>query len=178
MAENRGRGKATWRTPKALAKDFAAFVEFQKPHKFKELVTVRKIKPERDHIKHPKGDDYEWVIEEQERLSRQGIVTIVQFAAWKGLHRTTITTNYSEGKFKDVYQNILAICEAYAEQRLYDAERNANNIIFAMKNSYGWVDETKHDVNNNINVPLSDEAKSYLAKATRADKGDDGASET
>lgn len=178
MAGNHNSGKKrTWRTPKALAKDFAAFVEDQQPHRIKVMAMVSRIKPEREHVKNPRGADYEYVVEEQERLSEQGIVTIVQFAAWKGVHRTTITTNYSEGDFKDVYQRMLAICEAHGERRLYAAERNAANLIFAMKNAYGWVDETKQELSGSLDAPLSDEAKAYLAKATRADddKGfDDG----
>jgi hypothetical protein len=173
MAGNQNSGnKPIWATPQALLKDFVAFLEYQKPHKENELRNVHKIRDDRKHIKNPKSSDYEYVIEEVEMLTRQGLVTITQFAAWKGVHRTSITTGYSEGKFKDVYQKMLAICEAYGERRLYEAERNAANIIFAMKNSYGWVDETKHDISGSLDTPLSDEAKAALNKALNG--GGDG----
>lgn len=133
---------------------------------------VRHVKDSRKHIKNPKSGDYEYKIEEVEILSGQGLVTISQFAAWKGVHRTTITTGYSSGDFKEVYDKMLAICEAYSERRLYEAERNAANIIFAMKNSYGWVDETKHELSGSLDTKLSPEAQAALDKALNG--GDDG----
>lgn len=174
---NKRGPKPTWSTPKEMFKDFDKFVKEQTPHKVKTLRRVKRIKKDREHIKGPRPSDYEWAIEEVEDISEPGIVSIVQFAAWKGVHRTTITTGYSEGDFKETYQRILAICEAYWEKGLYDREnRNSAGTIFAGKNAYGWTDKTELELSGSINQPLSDEARAILDKATRANG--DAASES
>lgn len=155
-----------------MLKDFNQFLDEQKPHIVKEFRETRKVKDSRKHIKYPKSGDYEYVIEEVEVLSKQGLVTISQFAAWKGMHRTTINTNYSAGKFKDAYEHILAVCEAYSERRLYEAERNAAGLIFAMKNSYDWKDKTETEISGSLDVQLTDEDLAILDKATRAGKNE------
>jgi hypothetical protein len=110
---NNPKGKAlTWNNPSELLADFEAFLHEQQPH----------------------------VLPETNQLSVQGIISVRQFAGWKGVHRTTITTGYSQGVFKAVYLTILGACESYAEQRLYEAKRPAANIIFVLKNCYGWTD--------------------------------------
>jgi hypothetical protein len=171
---------ATWTTPQQLLNDFELFLAEQKPHPVKEWANVKELKEGREDLKHPRESDYEWNMLEVERISKQGLVTVVQFAAWKKIHRTTITTGFSEGAFKEVYSQILSICEAYSERRLYEAERNAANLIFAMKNAYGWVDKTETELSGAISQPLSEEAKAYLAKATRSNEAvnpdDDGTS--
>jgi hypothetical protein len=168
----------TWETPQQLLTDFELFLAEQKPHPVKEWANVREIREGHEDVEYPREVDYEWNMQEIERVSKQGIVTIVQFAAWKGVHRTTITTGYSQGEYKEVYQKILSICEAYSERRLYDAERNAANLIFAMKNAYGWVDKTETELSGSISQPLSDEAKAILNKANRSSEAgldnDDG----
>lgn len=164
--------KPTWTTPAQLLKDFATFLEEQKPHKVKEFRNVKRVREDRKHIKRPTASDYEWTVEEVETLSAPGLVTITQFAAWKGVHRTTITTGYSEGKFKDAYKQILAICEAFSERRLYSAERGASAIIFAMKNSYGWVDKTETELSGSIDTPLSPDATAALNKALNGGDND------
>jgi hypothetical protein len=163
---NNPNGKPpTWETPQQLLADFEAFLEEQKPHQVTEKINV-------------KGKNG-WGIEEVTKMTRQGLITITQFAAWKRVHRTTIITNYSEGVFQDTYQAMLSICEAYSERRLYEADRSAANIIFAMKNSYGWVDKSDLELSGHVSTPLSEEAKAYLDKASRADTppgfDDDGA---
>ncbi len=163
--------KPTWATPKALLADFEAFLAEQKPHPVKEFRNVKRIRKDRKHIKRPTSSDYEWTVEEVETLSEQGRVTIVAFARWKHIHRNTLVNNYSEGKFKEAYQEILGACEDYSEDKLYKAERGANAIIFAMKNAYGWHDKTETELSGAINTPLSDEAKAILAKATRSENG-------
>ena len=168
---NGGGPKPIWKTPAALKKDFDKFLESQVPHKIKVLRNIRKLKEGRNHIKNPRSSDYEYTIEEVEELSKQGIVTIVQFAAWKGVHRTTITTGYADGKFKEVYQYMLATCEAFSERRLYEADKNSAGIIFAMKNGYGWTDKSELELSGSVNQPLSEEAKAILAKSTRAEEG-------
>lgn len=169
--------KPIWKTPAAMLKDFEKFLEHQKPHAVKEFREVKRLKKNREHIKRPQSSDYEYRIEEIETLSKPGIVTVSQFAAWKGIHRTTIMTGYSEGDFKDAYQRILAVCEAFSENYLYNTEnRNSSGIIFAMKNSHGWTDKSELELSGAVNQPLSEEAKAILAKATRAD--DDGATES
>ncbi len=72
---------------------------------------------------------------------------------------------YSEGIFKETYESMLAICEAFSERRLYDAERGAAAIIFAMKNSYGWIDKPETELSGAIDTPLSKEAAAALDKA-------------
>lgn len=145
--------------------DFNKFLEHQKPKVIKELRPVKRLREDRAHLKRPTPSDYEWKVEEVETVSKQGIVTIVQFAAWKGVHRNTVMAQYSEGKFKDVYQHILSVCEAYTEARLYETERNATGLIFAMKNSYGWVDKTETELSGNLDLPLSKEGQAILDKA-------------
>lgn len=147
-----------------MLEDFEAFLEKQKPHVETELRTVRKLRSDRSHLKRPTREDYEYVIEETETLTKQGIVTIVQFAAWKGVDRTTINTNYSAGIFKDAYKHIKATCEAYSERRLYESDRNSNAIMFAMKNSYNWVDKTETELSGSLDTPLSKEAQAVLNK--------------
>ncbi len=147
-----------WDSPEKLLKDFETFVAEQEP---KRVTVLKNVKTKDD-----------WSVQEVETVKEQGLVTISQFAAWKKIHRTTLNTGYSTGDYKPVYDLMLSICEAYSERRLYGAERNAANIIFAMKNSYGWVDKTETELSGGLNTPLSDEAKAYLAKATRSeDKG-------
>ena len=150
--------------------DFNQFLEEQKPHRIKQLKQIKRLKESRQHIKFPKSTDYEYVIEEVEALSPQGLVTISQFAAWKGVHRTSLSTAYSEGQFKEAYQKILGICEAYSERRLYEADRNSSGLIFAMKNSYQWVDKTETELSGSIDVQLTDEDLAILDKATRAEQ--------
>ncbi len=164
--------KPTWTNPKDLLNDFENFLKEQRPHKITELKNVRRIRPDREHIKRPQSSDYEWTVEEVETLSQQGRITIVAFAAWKRVHKTTITTGYSEGIFKDVYQTILGICEDYSEDQLYKAERNANAIIFAMKNNYNWVDKTETEFSGNLDPHLSPEAQAVLDKALRGGEED------
>lgn len=169
-ANRKGGPKPTWDHPTQLLKDFELFLKNQEPHKIKEFRNIKKLKEERKHLKRPTPSDYEWSIEEVEVISQQGPVTLVQFAIWKGVDKTTISTGYSEGIFKDTYQRIKTICEGYAERRLYDADKNVVGVIFALKNGYGWVDRNETELSGNVGVPLSDEAKVYLAKATRADE--------
>ena len=160
-----------------MLKDFELFLAEQAPHRIKVLRKVRVLKKGRTHLKAPRPSDFEYRIEEVEELSKQGLVTVSQFAYWKGVHRSTIMTGYSEGEYKEAYQRILATCEAFSENFLYDTQnRNASGAIFAMKNAYGWTDKTELELSGNINQPLSEEAKAYLAKATRAEE--DGARET
>lgn len=173
-ATNQRGPKPTWTTPAQLLKDFELFLHEQSPHPAKVWRNVRTLKKGRTHIKNPRSSDYEYKLEKVEELSKQGVVTIVQFAAWKGVHRTTITTGYSEGDYKETYQRILAVCEAFSETYLYNTEnRNSAGVIFSMKNAYGYTDKSEMELSGSVNQPLSEEAKAILAKATRSNEGED-----
>jgi hypothetical protein len=143
--------KPTWGSSAALLADFERFLIVCKPHIVTEYVNVKR--------------NNTWQIEEVTRSSKQRPISIRQFAAWKGVHRTTITTGYSQGEYKDVYLRILGACESYAEERLYEAKRPVANIIFVLKNCYGWTDRRKAELVDNVSQPLTPKAKALLDKA-------------
>jgi hypothetical protein len=151
VINNPAGSKPTWASPKALLADFECFLADSKPHPVTESVNV-------EH-----GST--WQIEEVTQLSKQRPITIRQFAVWKGIHRTTITTGYSQGVFKDAYLTILGTCESYAERRLYEAKCPVANIIFVLKNCYGWSDRRKAELGDTDSRPLTPEARAYLDKA-------------
>ena len=157
--------KPTWDSPEALLDDFETYLQEQAPHRIRVLDRVAHIKPGHEYNDPPQDDDYDWAIEEVESLSKQEPITITSFAVWKGVHRTTITTGYTEGRFRQAYERILGACEAYAERQLYESKRNAAGIIFILKNCYGWSDNPKASMSRGVDVALSPEAKACLEKA-------------
>jgi hypothetical protein len=137
VVNNPNGKKPIWRKPDELLADFEAFLSAQHPH----------------------------FLPENDQLSKQGVISVRQFASWKGVHRTTITTGYSQGTFKAAYLTILGTCESYAEERLYEAKRPAANIIFVLKNCYGWTDRRKAKLADTVSQPLSPQAQAYLDEA-------------
>jgi hypothetical protein len=165
VVNNPNGRKRIWDSPEALWADFELYLQEQAPHIIKVLDGVGTIKPGHENFDPPCEDDYDWSIEEVEDLSVQKPLTITSFAVWKGVHRTTITTGYSEDEFKQAYARILGQCEAYAETQLFNSKRNVSGIIFILKNCYGWSDKPKPDRSGDIDVPLSPEGKAILDKA-------------
>ena len=161
VVNNPNGRKRIWDSPEALWSDFEAFLAEQEPHPIKVLDRVAHVKPGHEYNDPPRDDDYIWNIEEVDSLSKQGVISIRQFAAWKKVHRTTIATGYSEGEYHDVYRRILVHCEAFAERQLYDSKGSARGIIFVLRNCYGWSDKPKQQTGN-IDVPLSKEAQKVL----------------
>ncbi len=158
--------KATWETPTQLLKDFEHFLADQKPHKVIELRNVKQLKKERAHLQRPVPSDYEWRVEKVETISKQGPITITHFAIWKGVDKTTITTGYSEGPFKQAYQRIKTVCEGYSLDQLFNSEsRNVAGVIFNLKNNHDYVDKTQTELSGNIDMPLSKEGQAILDKA-------------
>ncbi|MGH7239753.1 MAG: hypothetical protein ACREHG_06760 [Candidatus Saccharimonadales bacterium] len=165
VVNNPNGRKRIWASPEALMKDFRLYEREQEPHIIKVLDRVAHVKPGHELNDPPCDDDYYWTIEEVPSISKQGVLSIKHFAAWKGVHSTTITTGYSEGEFNEVYGIILTVCEAYAERLLYDAKRNPKAIIFVLKHCYGWSDNPKPDRSYDVDVPLTPEAQAILDKA-------------
>lgn len=154
-----------WDSPEALLADFERFLAEQAPHEIKVLDNVARVKPGHELNDSLTDDDYEWVIEEVPRISKQGVLSIRHFAVWKGVHSTTITTGYAAGRFQEAYDRILGACEAYAESFLYDTKSNAKGTIFVLKNCYGWTDKPTRGHNSDIDVELSPEAQAELDSA-------------
>lgn len=163
---NKPGPKPTWETPTQLLKDFDLFITEQEPHKIKRLRRVKKLKKTRANIKRPVPSDYEWTIEDVEDLTEQKPITITHFAIWKGVSLNTITTGYSEGPFKEVYQQIKTVCAGYSLDQLFNPNsRNVAGVIFNLKNNHDYVDKTQTELSGNIDMPLSKEGQAILDKA-------------
>ena len=146
-----------WTSPQQMLDDFWRFVEEQKPKRETVLKNVAKGKGK-------------YSIEEVEIVSKQGHITIIQFAAWKRISKQTIYNEYSKGDYLEPYAVIKAACEAYMEGRLLDTNGNPIGAIFALKNNHEWVDKNETELSGGLTNrnELTPEAAAILAKASRA----------
>ena len=97
--------------------------------------------------------------------------TMTGLAVGLGTNRRALLNYKYREKFLPTIKKALAVCENYAEERLYSNSQVAGP-IFCLKNNYGWKDQTEQNVktekttiNFNIGVEVSDLCGEILVKS-------------